>query len=74
MLHPIYPLSVYNHLKMQMASCGFPGAAHIPDHLPCRDGLARGDSGFGHVGVTGCKARAVIYQHLVAITVVLSNI
>lgn len=74
MLHPIYPLSVYNHLKMQMASCGVPGAANIPDNLTGGNGFARGDSGFGHVGVTGCKARAVIYQHLVAITVVLSNI
>ena len=46
------------------------GAAHIPNHLPCRYRFACGNGSLRHVGVPRGKSSAVVQQHLIAVAVV----
>ena len=57
------------NLVVDVVAGGTAGVSDIADHLPPRDGLARGDSKAAHVAVAGLEAMAVIdaYHPTVAV-------
>ena len=55
---------------MQVVAGAVAGAAHIPNHLPCRYRFTCGNGSLRHMGVPRGKSSAVIQQHLIAVAVV----
>lgn len=55
---------------MQVVAGAVAGAAHIPNHLPCRYRFPCGNGSLRHMGIPRGQTRAVIQQHLIAIAVI----